>query len=477
MSHTTLRPDQSWHDDHDLYHKVASYIRGEIYSHCFIAHGKMADTISLPELDPNEKKELELALRAFVVRHEGHHRPIAVVTSGGTAADLELNSVRCLENFSTGLRGAISVEEFLKRGYAVIHLWRVGSASPYGRLASQSIGNQANHAISFASIGKLFAGDAEEEEEDQLVQSVLESHQDPWLADTNPKATTSSSSASKRTQKGAEGIKLHRRILHSSTLHAALSERKAVIRENRLYTVPFRSVDEYLGKLKLCAESIRDSQSLAILYLAAAVSDFYVPKSQRSEHKIQSKHGGLTLELSPVPKVMGLLRSTWAPDAFVCSFKLETDKEILRSKAERAVEEYKCHMVVGNLLHTRHQQVSILAPSRSDTDDTSDVKSWPMKEIAKQRSSPSDALEGLILEFVVQAHFEYISYSFDGDMDRSGTRAVAKAHDELIEKRCQLERDLFWEQTKKTGLEWAGVAAGCVLSYVVSTALRKRMGA
>lgn len=431
----------------------------------------------LPELDPKEKKDLELALRVFVLRHESHHRPIAVVTSGGTAADLELNSVRCLDNFSTGLRGALSVEEFLKRGYAVIHLWRVGSASPYGRLLSQSIGNQANHGMSFASIGKLFVGDAEEEEEDQQVQSVLDSHQDPWLTDSSPGATTASSSVSKRSQKGSEGIKLHRRILNSSKLLAGLSERRTVIQENRLYTVPFRSVDEYLGKLQLCAESIRDSQSLAILYLAAAVSDFYIPKSQRSEHKIQSQNGGLTLELSPVPKVMGRLRSTWAPDAFVCSFKLETDKEILRSKAERAVQKYNCHMVIGNLLHTRHQQVSILAPSLSDSGEVPDVKDWPMKEITKPLGSHSDALESMILEFVVQAHFEYISSSFDGNMDRSGTRAVARAHDELTEKRRQLEREIFWEQTKKTGLEWAGVAAGCVLSYAVSYALRKRMSA
>eukprot|EP00980_Cylindrotheca_fusiformis_P023928 scaffold11212_cov121-Cylindrotheca_fusiformis.AAC.7 len=436
----------------------------------------MADSATIPELDAKERKELELELRAFVVRHECHHRPIAVVTSGGTAADLELNSVRCLDNFSTGLRGAISVEEFLKRGYAVIHLWRLGSASPYGRLLSQSIGNQANHGISFASLGKLFVGDAEDEEEDRLVQSVLESHQDPWLTDSNLN-TTGASSSSKKALKDAEGIKLHRRILNSSALQTALSERKTVIQENRLYTVPFRTVDEYLGKLKLCAESVRDSQSLAILYLAAAVSDFYVPKSKRSEHKIQSQDGGLKLELAPVPKVMGLLRSEWAPDAFVCSFKLETDKKILRSKAERAVQKYNCHLVIGNLLHSRHEQVSILAPPFSDTEETtSDVTNWPMKDIVKPRGSPSDVLESMILEFVVQAHFEYISFSVDGSIDKSGTRAVARAHHDLMEKRRQLERDLFWEQTKKTGLEWAGVAIGCVLSYAISSALRARMG-
>lgn len=33
-----------------------------------------------------------------------------------------------------------------------------------------------------------------------------------------------------------------------------------------------------------------------------------------------------------VPKMLGTLRSTWAPDAFIVSFKLETDEQILISK-------------------------------------------------------------------------------------------------------------------------------------------------
>ncbi|KAL3945427.1 MAG: hypothetical protein SGBAC_000480 [Bacillariaceae sp.] len=433
------------------------------------------DIKDLVELDPKEQKEIELGLRAFVLRHEAHHRPIAVVTSGGTAADLELNSVRCLDNFSTGLRGATSVEEFLKRGYAVIHLWRVGSASPFGRILSQAVGTQANHGISFNGIGKLFAGDAEEEEEDQMIQSVLDAQHDPWLTDTNTGPSTPST-PNKRSNKKTDGITLHRRIVNSSKLQSALSDRKNIILENRLYTVPFRSVDEYLAKLQLCAESVRDSQSLAMFYLAAAVSDFYVPKSKRSEHKIQSAGGGLTLELAPVPKVMGLLRSKWAPDAFVCSFKLETDREILRSKAERAVQKYNCHMVVGNLLHSRHHQVSVLAPSFSDQGAAStDVKDWPMHDLVKPRNSEADALENMIVESVVQTHFEYISTSSEVGMDRSGTQAVIRANDDLSEKRRKLERDLFWEQAKTTGLEWAGVAAGCLISYAVSTALRNRM--
>lgn len=53
-------------------------------------------------------------------------------------------------------------------------------------------------------------------------------------------------------------------------------------------------------------------------------------------HKIQSADGPLALNLSKVPKMLGVLRGTWAPGAFVVSFKLETDESILLSKVRAA---------------------------------------------------------------------------------------------------------------------------------------------
>eukprot|EP01083_Nonionella_stella_P219894 787217_1 len=100
----------------------------------------LGEMISDLPLDPKEQQRLELQLKAFATRHQSHHRPIALVTSGGTATDLEVRAVRYLDNFSTGQRGSVSVEEFLKRGYAVIHLWREGSAAPYSRVMSKMLG-------------------------------------------------------------------------------------------------------------------------------------------------------------------------------------------------------------------------------------------------------------------------------------------------------------------------------------------------
>ena len=359
-----------------------------------------------------------------------------------------------------------------------------------------------NDGISMASLGKLFAtSDVEEDQEDQLVQAVLDAEKasDPWLSEPPeeddgkpPKRATSSNKKSSYTG----DVQLHRRIINSTPIRKALTERQSALEEGRILTIPFRSVEDYLAKLQLSSEALKDNQALALFYLAAAVSDFYVPLEKRSKHKIQSRSiaednedslmskesesGCLNLKLWPVPKVMGLLRFKWAPDAFVCSFKLETDKTILRQKAEAAVEKYGCHMVIGNLLKTRHDQVWILAPADMESSlggSTSTVKTWPMQEISRPKSSEAEVLEGMIIESVVQTHFEYISTTLSASNDKSGTESILRAQSELKEKRKNVEREVFWNQVQQVALDWAGVFAGAALSYVISTALRKRMNA
>jgi hypothetical protein len=347
------------------------------------------------------------------------------------------------------------------------------------------------------------AGDAEQDEEDQMVQAVL-ANEDPWLSDpsgahssSTPSSTTgrSSSTNQNRANKKMDGtpIALHRRIGYSSRLQLALKERQVALQEGRLLTIPFRSVEEYLAKLQLSTMALQNSQALALVYLAAAVSDFYVPKDQRSEHKIQSgdvvsANGSLTLTLQPVPKVIPLIRKTWAPDAFVCSFKLETDPTILREKAERAVQNYGSHMVVGNILETRYHQVMLLMPPPStgnynDEDDGNDVaalpvmvQNWPMHTLVRKAGDP-DSLENQLVNAVIEAHFDYVSKSCNGTFDKAGIEAVIRAHEDVEQKKRQIERDLFWERIQQIGLEWAGVLAGAFLSYAISSALRRRMTA
>lgn len=97
-----------------------------------------------------------------------------------------------------------------------------------------------------------------------------------------------------------------------------------------------------------------------MFYLAAAVSDFYVPWQSMVEHKIQSGVGPMAMELAQVPKMLMLLRHLWAPEAFCVSFKLETDVKILIKKAQAAREKYGMHAVVANELETRKQKVIVV---------------------------------------------------------------------------------------------------------------------
>jgi phosphopantothenate-cysteine ligase len=122
----------------------------------------------------------------------------------------------------------------------------------------------------------------------------------------------------------------------------------------------FESVQSYLYLLKLTCTALSCAGDRLAVYLAAAVSDFYIPRSAMAEHKIQSSGGnGLSLRLSNVPKAIGVLRQQWAPRAYVVTFKLETDEAILASKAHAALKNYGHELVIGNLLATYKQRVSV----------------------------------------------------------------------------------------------------------------------
>ena len=59
------------------------------------------------------------------------HKPVVLISSGGTSVPLEKNTVRSVENFSTGTRGARSAEYFLSKGFPVIFFHRGTSLKPF----------------------------------------------------------------------------------------------------------------------------------------------------------------------------------------------------------------------------------------------------------------------------------------------------------------------------------------------------------
>lgn len=94
------------------------------------------------------------------------------------------------------------------------------------------------------------------------------------------------------------------------------------LRNNSILALSFKTVDDYLFSLRLVSELVKPWRERVLFYLSAAVSDFYIPSTELTEHKMESSNGALKLELLPTPKMLGVLRNEWAPNAFFVSFKV-----------------------------------------------------------------------------------------------------------------------------------------------------------
>ncbi|EEB06099.1 phosphopantothenate-cysteine ligase [Schizosaccharomyces japonicus yFS275] len=237
-------------------------------------------------------------------------RRVVLVTSGGTMVPLERNTVRFIDNFSAGSRGAVSAEQFCQLGYSVIFLHRTFSLLPYTRRLEK-----------------------------------------PW---TELFEKDSSSSL------GDAGHRWIMKSEFSERVTSTLNEMDVVQSNNQLLCVPFVTLDEYVWYLRSIACCMSKLDGRALFYLAAAVSDFHLPPDKMSEHKIQSGEDSLEISMKPVPKFLRHLVDIWAPQASIISFKLETDESLLIKKARAALLRYSHQLVVANLLHTRKRTVAFV---------------------------------------------------------------------------------------------------------------------
>ncbi|KAI8015401.1 Phosphopantothenate--cysteine ligase 2 [Camellia lanceoleosa] len=219
---------------------------------------------------------------------------VVCVTSGGTTVPLEKRCVRYIDNFSSGHRGAASTEYFLKAGYSVIFLYRRGSCQPFCRSLP----------------------------EDPLLECFEVSEE--------------------------LNIQVHQS--HSKAVKRAISEHCG---RRPLVETSFTTIFEYLQILQLIAMSMRNLQTRAMFYLAAAASDFYVP---------------------------------WKS-------MLETDSNILLQKADMALKKYKMHVVVANELSTRKEKVVVVTSSekisvlRDSTEADADIENPLIKLLVEKHSS------------------------------------------------------------------------------------------
>lgn len=257
------------------------------------------------------------AVERFIAHQVDSSRRIVLITSGGTTVPLEKSNVRFIDNFSAGTRGSSSAEYFLEQGYGVIFLHRQFSLQPFTR--------------SFSHAKTSFL-------------DMLEAKGDGTIAIRDP-------------------------YRHSGgLLYDSLQRYEAVKKAGTFYKVHFTTINEYLYLLREIALLLRPQSSNVLFYLAAAVSDFIVPPSSLPEHKIQSTGTSLALTLSKAPKVLQtLIQDRWAPRAFLCSFKLETDPDLLIKKAKSALETYGHQCVVANILSRRAFEVVLV---------TDDAEEW-----------------------------------------------------------------------------------------------------
>jgi len=256
-------------------------------------------------------------VRKFVEKHAREGRSVVLVTSGGTTVPLELNVVRFLDNFSAGTRGATSAEYFLKAGYAVIFMHRQFSLQPYSRHYSHS----TNPFLDFLDI---------DPPENEAVP--------PRISVTPNKRTD---------------------------LLQVLAAYKKVHELGTLHSLTFVTVNDYLWLLRAVSQEMAILKRKAMFYLAAAVSDFFLPQQKMSEHKIQSGKGNLSIEMDQVPKILKPLVDEWTPGGYIISFKLETDQNLLLPKARQALERYGHQVVIGNDLHRRKFEVVFVSKERA----------------------------------------------------------------------------------------------------------------
>ena len=198
------------------------------------------DTFFSENPKPANFDQYEAKMRSFI-SSKSDSMTVVLVTSGGTTVPLEVNTVRFVDNFSAGTRGAASAEYFLQQEFAVIFLHRDKSLEPFSRHFSPS------ELLAAMKVGEEGVVSIAEEDMAKKLRLVVEN---------------------------------------------------AKKYQNNICKVSFNSLSDYLWLLRSASQQLgKVEQNKCLLYLAAAVSDFYIPACQLPEHKMQSSVGPPTVQL------------------------------------------------------------------------------------------------------------------------------------------------------------------------------------
>ncbi|KAG6402441.1 hypothetical protein SASPL_134634 [Salvia splendens] len=160
---------------------------------------------------------------------------------------------------------------------------------------------------------------------------------------------------------------------YEKTVKEAISNSHAATSCGTLLKLPFSTIFEYLQNLQLIASLMSSLGSRALFYLAAAVSDFYVPwesmhllfRLRQCIRPVQLRSSGHATRPGSKDAVgaeerMGSKGLLHIIQVLACRSRLETDKDILLKKAGTALEKYNMDMVVANELLTRKEEVIVV---------------------------------------------------------------------------------------------------------------------
>jgi len=131
--------------------------------------------------------------------------------------------------------------------------------------------------------------------------------------------------------------------------------------------------------------------------MCAAVSDYFIPVSEMTTHKIQASdaNAGLQINLTSTPKMLGEWRKSY-PNVGLISFKLETDFNMLEKKVDGSFKKYGSAFIIGNLLDTRYEEI-IMCRKLGDGKGGKNV-GWTMEKVILKEHPNVKNIEELIIK-------------------------------------------------------------------------------
>lgn len=190
-----------------------------------------------------------------------------------------IRSVRFLDNFSAGTRGAASAEQFLRTGeYAVIFLHRQHSLQPFSRHYSHSTNP-------FLDMLEVVTAEGSFPSRQSTFGASKDGHPRHLFPNLHALAVHRASLSDEDSITPSSSTSIQVKASEQKTMKAILESYKLVQSLHLLHSIPFVTVFEYLFLLRGISQIMNGDHGQGVgrkslFYLAAAVSDFFLPQQK-----------------------------------------------------------------------------------------------------------------------------------------------------------------------------------------------------